>query len=116
MKAKSKLLKLRENLNFTQDEMAQKLNMSQSTYSNYENYPLRMKDDVKQHIANTFNFPVEDLMPGGGDAVFENGSINNGSFVVNAQHYYHVPKELLDNWLEQQKILGTLFEKLVAKM
>jgi transcriptional regulator with XRE-family HTH domain len=116
MTTKSKLLKLRENLNFTQDEMAQKLNMSQSTYSNYENYPSRMKDDVKKHIANTFNFPVEDLMPGGGDAVFENGSINNGSFVVNAQNYYHVPKELMDNWLNQQKTLATLIEKLTDKI
>jgi transcriptional regulator with XRE-family HTH domain len=114
--AKNKLLELRKKNNLTQNEMADLLNMGGSTYNKYELNPGRMKDDLKQHIANTFNIPVSELMPENGNAIFENGSTNNGNGIVNAQHYYHVPKELLDSVIEQQKALTLLLEKMAAKI
>ncbi len=62
-----------------------------------------MKDNLKQHVANAFHIPVSERMPKIGNAIFENGITNNGNGVVNAKHYYHVPIELLENIVEQQK-------------
>jgi transcriptional regulator with XRE-family HTH domain len=114
--AKNKLLELRKKNNLTQPKMAEMLNMSASTYNKYKTNPGRMKDDLKQHIANTFHIPVSELMPENGNAIFENGNTNNGNGAVSAQHYYHVPKELLDSIVEQQKALTMLLEKMAAKL
>lgn len=56
------------------------------------------------------------LQTEGTQVTFQQGSINNGSTgFVQAQHYYAVPKDLMDSVLQQQKILEQLLQKFAEK-
>lgn len=56
------LKKLRNNAGYTQKEMAQKLNVSQGTYSQYENNILEPNIDTLIRLANIFQITVDLLV------------------------------------------------------
>lgn len=62
MVLKSRLKLLRENIGLNQKEMAKELNMSYTTYNNYEN-GIRTPDiEILKYIANYFNCTIDYLV------------------------------------------------------
>lgn len=54
--------KIRENKNLTQEEMAEKLNMSPSGYGKIERGDIQLKFDKLERIANIFEIDVVELL------------------------------------------------------
>lgn len=92
---KLKLTKLRQSLGISQDQMADKLAISPSTYSRKENGQVKIRHDEWEKIAKFLNVPIED--------VFESDETNY--FVVKDQatanylgtnHVYSIPEYFLE--------------------
>lgn len=67
--------KKREQLKFSQKEMAEKLNMSESNYSKYESNKINLSTDLAIKIAKVLEMDIRDLIPEFGTVIFENNQI-----------------------------------------
>lgn len=67
--------KKREQLKFSQKEMAEKLNMSESNYSKYESSKINLSTDLAIKIAKVLEMDIRDLIPEFGTVIFENNQI-----------------------------------------
>lgn len=57
-----KLKEIRKNKKFTQKDVAQKLNISQQTYSDYENGKSEPNIDVLKKLSKLFNISIDNLV------------------------------------------------------
>jgi transcriptional regulator with XRE-family HTH domain len=97
----SKLKQIRKEYNLTQEEMSEKLIIEQSTYSRYETDKKFPTMDFVKRVVDTFNISLEWLMQTDSKTViFEQGSTNHIG-VVQADNYYAVPKDLIENLMQQ---------------
>jgi transcriptional regulator with XRE-family HTH domain len=85
MEIGTKIKKVRELKNYTQEYMAQKLNVSQSTYSRYEKEDGDITIALLNEISEIFGMKVEDLLSFDEKVVFNNYASNqaNQAYVIN---------------------------------
>ena len=93
----TKIRKIRELKNFTQEYMAQKLGIAQNSYSRYENPDTDVKPDLLKQIAEILEVTPEQIQEFDEKAIFNNlGTIENdkGAVGVNpvVNHYVIDPK------------------------
>ncbi len=101
---------IRENNNLNQQDMSEKLFMSQSNYNKYEKGKLKPSENLVERVSNEFNISKEDLKHG--NVIFENGSIQKGNGIEN---YYSIPKEVIDLIASQQKMMEQMIVLLAKK-
>jgi transcriptional regulator with XRE-family HTH domain len=107
----SKLREIRKQHNLVQKDMCERLSMDQSTYSRYETDERLPTMDIVNRVAETFNVGLDWLMQSDSKTViFENGSANHG--IVQTEHYYAVPKDIIETLLQQQQHTTTLLNNM----
>jgi transcriptional regulator with XRE-family HTH domain len=112
-----KLKQLRYSNRLTQQQMSHRLNMEQSNYSKYENNKIAPTADMINRVVSEFKVSSDWLLqPDANHVTFEDGSINNGAVICQNENYYAVPKDLMDTFLEQQKALTSLLQKVLEKL
>ena len=116
MEIGTKIKKLRELKNFTQEYMAQQLNVSQSTYSRFEKDDSDLTISMLKQISEILDVKVEDLINFNEKFVFNNYSSNqaNQGYIVN-----NTQKELYEDHIlslkNQVSHLKDLINKLTEK-
>ncbi len=85
MKIYDKIRQVREIHQWTQEEMAEKMNMSTSGYAKIERGDTKLKFDKLEQIAQIFNMDVSELMSIGDKGMIF--LINESGDYVNANYY-----------------------------
>ena len=90
----TKIRKIRELKNFTQEYMAQKLGIAQNSYSRYENPDTDVKPDLLKQIAEILEVTPEQIEGFDESQIFNNhGTMENSvGFATNANYYSIDPK------------------------
>jgi transcriptional regulator with XRE-family HTH domain len=97
MEIGTKIKKVRELKNYTQEYMAQKLNVSQSTYSRYEKEDGDITISLLREISEIFGMKVDDLINFDEKFIFNNyGTAHDKSFSVNYQAVGDKERELYE--------------------
>jgi len=101
---KNKLIEMRELKGFSQPEIADKLNMSVSSYSRRENGEIKITNEQWKKLSNILNVPLEDIHEYDEKQII----INKDNTSVNYQgtnHICNVPESLLESLQEYINIL-----------
>ncbi len=97
MEIGTKIKKVRELKNYTQEYMSQRLNVSQSTYSRFEKDDSDLTISQLKDISEIFGMKVEDLINFDEKFIFNNyGTAHDKSFSVNYQSVSDKERELYD--------------------
>ena len=97
----SKLRHAREFKNYSQEYMAEKLGVTQSTYSRWEKGEVLPKLDVLERAAEVLELPLQALYNGEPFFLTQH-NINGGAGYVVTQHN-HVPLEVVEKLMEQHR-------------
>ena len=104
-----KLRKLRNQKGLSQEEMAEKLNISQQVYSRIENGYKTLGHDEMKKIAEVFGTTIENVENWGGTFVFNNfGQATNGQIQTQYNSTYeeaNLLKDLVEQLKEENKVL-----------
>ncbi|MBS9766896.1 MAG: helix-turn-helix transcriptional regulator [Flavobacteriaceae bacterium] len=98
-----KLKSARFEKNYTQEHMASVLNVSQKTYSNFENDITQPNINQLQQIANELDKSVLELLPDEKINMINNGEKAQQS--VFATNHYNLPDKLVQQYEERIKDL-----------
>lgn len=114
MEIGTKIKKVRELKNYTQDYMAQRLNVSQSTYSRYEKEDGDLTISQLKEISDIFGMKVDDLINFDEKFIFNNyGTAHDKSFSVNYQSVSDKERELYEKTI---KLLEDKIQSLTEKI
>lgn len=108
-----RLKQLRLKHGLSQQVMSERLKITQSSYSKYETNKADLNLLLLQKLNEEFGVDPNEFIntETSRNVYFENGSVVNGNGVVNTDNYYAIPKEMLQEIFEVQKmILGLLKE------
>ncbi len=127
MKTNEKLRQLREMQNWSQEEMAEKMQMSASGYAKIERGDSTLNIERLEQIAQIFNIDIADLMSQNKGFVFVVGDYDYGD--NNNIHYYTTTDTIIreneklkliiehkDELLKQQKREISLLNELVKTL
>ncbi len=89
----TRIRQLRDAKNIKQEEMAKKLNMSQSNYSRIETNEIKTTDEVLEKIAEIFGIEREQLTDPEGSIINFN-NCTNAYYKDNVVHNYAISPEL----------------------
>ncbi|MCU0438056.1 MAG: helix-turn-helix domain-containing protein [Raineya sp.] len=89
MKIGDKLLSLRNEFKLTQQEVADKLGIKQSTYHRWENGKTQPTIDFLPKIAEAYNIPITDLLPDTPHYIFQHNQETNGFINSNNNQYFY---------------------------
>lgn len=113
----TKLKMLRTQFKLDQEQMAKRLNVSPPVYSRYEanKKSILPGDEFIHRVAGEFDVTPEWLIADGDNhVIFESGSISSGGTGIGPiENYYSVPKDFMDAFLKQQKMLEKMFAKYI---
>ncbi|MEM0942088.1 MAG: helix-turn-helix transcriptional regulator [Bacteroidota bacterium] len=92
-----KIKKIRELKNHKQEYMADKLGISQSAYSRYENMETEVSEDMLKQIAEVLEVDPEQIKQFDEKMIFTNNTLNDNSNLIenyysNVNHYIIDPK------------------------
>lgn len=90
MTAQTNIRQLREQINLTQEQMAEKIGMSKNGYAKIERGETQLKIEKLEQIANIFNVDIIDLLKEDRDFSLLIGD-NNGNY---ANKYYGNQQEI----------------------
>lgn len=114
---RSKLTLLREQKGLSQQRLASLIFVEQSTLSKYENNQLNMNEDTRQRLAEALGVTTEEITQVTVvNTNFETGSIAQGNGIGHIEHYYHVPKDLLDSMVAQLNAVTGILKNLAEKL
>lgn len=99
-----KVRKLREFRNYTQEYMAEQLNLSQRAYSSLENGKTQLSVDRLIEICNLLNVPIGEVLD------IENQNIYNNNFNNNAENNHGNLIFKKDDFEEQRKLYERIIE------
>jgi len=89
----ARIRQLRDAKNMKQEDMAKKLNMSQSNYSRLETNEIKTADEVLEKIAEIFGMQKEQLIdPDASIVTLHN--FNNSAYKVGTVHNYAISPEI----------------------
>lgn len=101
MEIGTKIKKVRELRNYTQEYMAQKLEVSQSSYSRYEKDEGDLSLSELEKISEILGMKVEDLICFDEKMIFNNyGTAQDQSFSVNYQSISNKERELYEKTIK----------------
>ncbi|MEY5049757.1 MAG: hypothetical protein RLZZ175_3116 [Bacteroidota bacterium] len=112
-----KIKKLRELKNYTQEYMAEKLNISQSTYARFEKDDSDVTISKLQQIAEVLEVTLNDILDFNSQYIFNNYSKTKNGFNIN--HSSELEKELFEKHInhltKENEYLRGMLEKVLAK-
>lgn len=97
----SKLRHAREFKNYSQEYMAERLGVTQSTYSRWEKGEVLPKLDVLEKAAEVLELPVQSLFNGEPFILTQHNNSNGSGYIVNQSN--HVPLEVVEKLMEQHR-------------
>jgi len=100
---KSKLIKVRNRRGFSQEYMADTLNMDVSNYCRKESGQIKISAEQWQILAKKLDVPLEDIYEADENLifVFNDNSTGNGNIVNN----YSLPQDVLDMYKKHINVL-----------
>jgi transcriptional regulator with XRE-family HTH domain len=113
-----KLKAIRKEKKLTQEQMADKLHMSQPAYNKYEHGKTIPSADLLKKISEAFHISADELL----NYVVDNNmhfkitSIDQGNKFAGTNNYYTIPKEQFDLLLENQMKLTAILERISNKL
>ena len=113
-----RLKTIRKENHLTQEQMGQKLHMSQSAYCKYENDKTPASVGLLKKISEEFNIKMGELLNyiDTENVKFENIKPIDGNVNPYDNHNFNSQKEKLDFLLENQKKLTSLIELILNKI
>ena len=114
-----RIKKIREFRNFTQQYLADKLDISQNAYSKIENGTTKLTIDRLEQVAKLLDVPMDSLLSSEKQVLnVENNSINK--FYAHIENLHEENKEILQQQIEflqqQNKNLLTTIDELAKKI
>lgn len=103
MRTHEKIRELRENLDWTQEKMAEQLNMSTNGYAKIERGETKLKLDKLEKIAQIFNIDVIELLSSDKGVFF---MMNENSDNNKANYYQNSPMALVAEIEKLNVIIG----------
>lgn len=108
-----KLKQLRTEKNFTQQEVAENIGLSQSEYSKIENNQIKLDFEIASRLARFYKISLKEIIDFEKNYYIENFSqsaINTESLTINNND---IALKLLEQISEQNKILANLVEQVI---
>lgn len=96
MSVVSKIKRYREARNFTQNYMAEQLDISQNTYSKIESGTIKLTVDRLEQISELLNVPIEEILSSSDDQHFNFHNSNIDKFYGYIENMQEDNKELLN--------------------
>lgn len=109
-----KLKQLRTEKNFTQQEVAENIGLSQSEYSKIENNQIKLDFEIASRLARFYKISLKEIIDFEKNYYIENFSqsaINTESLTINNND---IALKLLEQISEQNKILANLVEQVIG--
>ena len=114
-----RIKKIREYKNYTQQHMADKLELSQNAYCKIENGTTKLTTDRLEAIAGILDVPIESILAGD-KQVFNLENNNIERFYDYIENLHEENKELMQKQIEylqmQNEVLLKTIEKLTSKL
>lgn len=118
MSVVSKIKRYREARNFTQNYMAEQLDISQNTYSKIESGTIKLTVDRLEQTSDLLNVPIEDILSSSDDQHFNFHNSTIEKFYGYIENIQEDNKELLNTTIqilnEQINYLRKENENLIA--
>ena len=119
MKLNEKLRQLRETNNWSQEEMAERMNMSPSGYAKIERGETKLNIEKLQAIAQIFNIDIIDLMTNDGKNIIvninESGENTNTNYSNNNEVLAKEIEHLKNTIAQKDLLLTEKDQRLVEK-
>ena len=95
---KEKLIKVRKEKKFSQQDIAEHLNISQSHYQRKEKGEIGITNNEWERIANLFETDVEEIKENDeATNVMNNFDNSSGNYIGNNNNYCNIPEYILEN-------------------
>lgn len=115
----TKLKQLRQNKNWSQADVAYKLDVSQPAYNKWETDQTKPSLDNLGKIAEAFEIEIQDLFANEGNVIISNNTFENSNIVYPKDSTVNIQSpELLQSILKNQEQISKLMEnqsKLIEK-
>lgn len=115
MEIGQKIKKIRELKNFTQEHMAQRLNISQPTYSRYEKEDGDLTITVLRSISEVLEVRIEDLLSFDEKNIFNNYGTANQTY-LSVQNLYSMSNYERELFMKTIKLLEDKIISLETKL
>ncbi|NMR35909.1 helix-turn-helix transcriptional regulator [Chryseobacterium aquaticum] len=116
----TKLKQLRQNKNWSQADVAYKLDVSQPAYNKWETDQTKPSLDNLGKIAEVFEIEIQDLFANEGNVIISNNTFENSNIVYPKDSTVNIQSpELLQSILKNQEQISKLMEnqsKLIEKL
>ena len=107
----TKLKQLRQNRNWSQADVAYKLDVSQPAYNKWETDQTKPSLDKLGKIAETFEIEIQDLFANEGNVIISNNTFENSNIVYPKDSTVNIQSpELLQSILKNQEQISKLME------
>ncbi|MBL7880520.1 MAG: helix-turn-helix transcriptional regulator [Chryseobacterium gambrini] len=117
---KEKLIKARKERNFSQQDIAEHLKISQTHYLRKEKGEVEIKDEEWERIAKLLDVEVDDIKQSDKEnSIHQNFENNSGNCIGSNNVYCNVPEYLLENQQEYISLLKKEIQELkdrIAKL
>ncbi|WP_308006516.1 helix-turn-helix transcriptional regulator [Chryseobacterium mucoviscidosis] len=117
---KEKLIKARKERNFSQQDIAEHLKISQTHYLRKEKGEVEIKDEEWERIAKLLDVEVDDIKQSEKEnSIHQNFENNSGNYIGSNNIYCNVPEYLLENQQEYISLLKKEIQELkdrIAKL
>jgi len=110
---KEKLIKIRKEKKFSQQDIAEHLNISQSHYQRKEKGEIGITNNEWERIANLFETDVEEIKENDeATNVMNNFDNSSGNYIGNNNNYCNIPEYILENQKDYIALLKEEIERL----
>lgn len=107
----TKLKQLRQNRNWSQADIAYKLDISQPAYNKWETDQTKPSLDKLGKIAETFEIEIQDLFENEGNVIISNNTFENSNIVYPKDSTVNIQSpELLQSILKNQDQITQMIE------
>lgn len=114
---KEKLIHARKDKKFSQQDIAEHLNISQTQYLRKEKGEIEIKDDEWERIAKLLDVEVDDIKQVEREnSINQNFENNTGNYIGSNNIYCNIPEFLLENQQEYIQFLKKEIQDLKAKI
>ena len=113
---KNKLIKARKDKKFSQQDIAEHLNISQTQYLRKEKGEIGITEQEWERIAKLLSVEVEEIKEEDGKSISQHFENVTGSYIGSNNNYCSIPEFLLENQKEYIELLKKEIEILKARL
>ncbi|GAA4162756.1 hypothetical protein GCM10022217_30760 [Chryseobacterium ginsenosidimutans] len=114
---KEKLIRARKEKNFSQQDIAEHLKISQTHYLRKEKGEVEIRDDEWERIAKLLNVEIDDIKQTEKEnSINQNFENNSGNYIGSNNVYCNVPEYLLENQQEYINLLKKEIQELKGRI